>query len=80
MESVGANRKEGAASRHPPVAFLVLDSLREGDVVVFPGGRQFLAILLYVCRLATVEAVRIMVIIVDFIVDRICINNKKSVV
>lgn len=44
MESVGVKRKDGAANRHPPTAFLVLESLREGDVFVFPGGRQLLAI------------------------------------
>jgi len=42
MESVGVKRKEGAASRHPPVAFFALENLRVGDVED-PGGRQLLA-------------------------------------
>jgi len=70
MESVGVKRKEGAANRHPPATFFVRESLlRVGDVllVVLPGGRQLLREL-YVWRLAAVEAVRSMVIIVFFIV------------
>jgi hypothetical protein len=63
MESVGVKRKEGAASRHPPAAFLVLESLREGEVVL-PGGRQLLASVICVCRLAAVVAVRIIFIVV----------------
>ena len=61
-------RKDGAASRHPPTAFFVRESLREGEVVVFPGGRQLLDMVLYVCGLlAAVVAVRIILIIVCFI-------------
>jgi len=66
---VGVRRKEGAARRNPPDAFFVFESLREGDVLVVPGGRQLLASV-YVCRLAAVVAVRNMLIIVVFIVER----------
>jgi len=73
MESVGVNRKEGAANRKPPTAFLFLDSLR---VVAFPGGRAFDNVL-DCLRTADVEAVRIMLIIVDFICGELIEYNKS---